>query len=83
MKIKFPPTYKFDMESQAEIAYDTSEKRRIPAWTDRILFRGSVEVSSYCVRPHENFLVFFFLIEFYFMLFGCNICAAKGKWTSS
>ncbi|XP_012508488.1 PREDICTED: inositol polyphosphate 5-phosphatase K isoform X3 [Propithecus coquereli] len=32
----FPPTYKFDRNSND---YDTSEKRRKPAWTDRILWR--------------------------------------------
>lgn len=34
--IVFPPTYKYDMNSDD---YDTSEKARIPAWTDRVLFR--------------------------------------------
>lgn len=33
-EITFPPTYKFDNNSKI---YDTSEKQRIPAWTDRIL----------------------------------------------
>lgn len=32
----FPPTYKFDKHSNN---YDTSEKKRKPAWTDRILWR--------------------------------------------
>lgn len=32
----FPPTYKFDKNSNN---YDTSEKKRKPAWTDRVLWR--------------------------------------------
>ncbi|XP_039742209.1 inositol polyphosphate 5-phosphatase K isoform X4 [Pteropus medius] len=34
--LHFPPTYKFDKNSDN---YDTSEKKRKPAWTDRILWR--------------------------------------------
>lgn len=37
-KITFMPTYKFDLGTDT---YDTSEKSRIPAWTDRILRKGS------------------------------------------
>ncbi|KAG2438703.1 hypothetical protein HXX76_005249 [Chlamydomonas incerta] len=45
----FVPTYKFDKgesvrpghDGRLELPYDTSEKQRVPAWTDRILFRGS------------------------------------------
>jgi len=34
--INFLPTYKFDLGNDN---YDTSEKARIPAWTDRILYK--------------------------------------------
>lgn len=34
--IKFPPTYKYDMNSND---YDTGEKCRMPAYTDRVLFK--------------------------------------------
>ncbi|KAM7272817.1 hypothetical protein ACFE04_027481 [Oxalis oulophora] len=39
--IKFPPTYKFDKHLPGLAAYDSGEKKRIPAWCDRILYRDS------------------------------------------
>ncbi|QIX01736.1 hypothetical protein AMS68_007253 [Peltaster fructicola] len=36
-QIQFNPTYKYNVGSNE---YDTSEKRRSPAWCDRILYRG-------------------------------------------
>ncbi|KAF8646385.1 hypothetical protein AX16_007251 [Volvariella volvacea WC 439] len=43
--VLFRPTYRYDLGSDN---YDTSEKMRIPAWTDRILFRGrALDISVY------------------------------------
>lgn len=48
-KITFLPTFKFDKGTQN---YDTSHKQRVPAWTDRILFRSSkVNVLEYRSVP--------------------------------
>ena len=51
--IAFRPTYKFDKHSAEPLDYDSSEKRRVPAWTDRILFRGSQpRPAPGAVSPH-------------------------------
>ena len=54
-KLQFAPTYKYDPGTDV---YDTSEKGRIPAWCDRILWKGS-----------DVTLVVLFLLFLFFFLF--------------
>uniref|UniRef100_A0A5B7APP4 Putative type I inositol 1,4,5-trisphosphate 5-phosphatase 12-like n=1 Tax=Davidia involucrata TaxID=16924 RepID=A0A5B7APP4_DAVIN len=39
--IRFPPTYKFERGKAGLGGYDSGEKKRIPAWCDRILCRDN------------------------------------------
>lgn len=48
--ILFDPTYKFDRASDV---YDTSEKKRIPAWCDRVLYRAPSNLTNLYYRRHE------------------------------
>ncbi|WBW73176.1 inositol polyphosphate phosphatase Inp53 [Schizosaccharomyces osmophilus] len=50
-EIAFAPTYKYDVNSDQ---YDSSEKKRVPAWCDRICFRGDMDyVYAENYRRHE------------------------------
>ncbi|NWI98363.1 PI5PA phosphatase, partial [Crypturellus undulatus] len=64
--LNFPPTFKFDVGTNK---YDSSVKKRKPAWTDRILWkikapgsgcppgRGSLSVSQLCYCSHMEYTV--------------------------
>ena len=44
--LAFPPTYKVDRGTAD--AYDTSKKRRVPSWTDRVLWRTAAGGAVTC-----------------------------------
>ncbi|KAG6006568.1 hypothetical protein E4U21_006866 [Claviceps maximensis] len=50
LPITFAPTYKYDVGTDT---YDTSEKRRSPAWCDRVLFRGQGRARQLDYMRHE------------------------------
>lgn len=59
-RILFMPTYKFDRGTSQ---YDSSEKQRVPSWTDRVLYRSKTRadilslnynsVSKICISDHK------------------------------
>ncbi|KAG0169710.1 hypothetical protein DFQ28_003407 [Apophysomyces sp. BC1034] len=48
--ILFDPTYKYDPGTDY---YDQSEKKRVPAWCDRVLYRTPATTKSLFYRRHE------------------------------
>lgn len=55
MEITFAPTYKFDNNTTT---YDTSEKQRIPAWTDRVLSMSKGKILKQEVYDSANNVIF-------------------------
>lgn len=43
-QLAFKPTYKYDMGTSD---YDTSEKQRVPSWTDRVVYKGEMSLTNY------------------------------------
>jgi endonuclease/exonuclease/phosphatase family metal-dependent hydrolase len=50
LPLTFAPTYKYDVGTDN---YDSSDKKRAPAWCDRLLYRGPGRVKQVEYRRHE------------------------------
>ncbi|KAM3250471.1 hypothetical protein P3S67_022884 [Capsicum chacoense] len=45
--MRFSPTYKFERHQIGLAGYDSGEKKQIPAWCDKILYRDSRSTSAF------------------------------------
>ncbi|CAK9442306.1 uncharacterized protein LODBEIA_P60490 [Lodderomyces beijingensis] len=58
--IKFYPTYKFDKGTSD---YDTSEKQRVPSWTDRILYLSDKSLKNDLQQLNYNSVMDMFMSD--------------------
>lgn len=80
--ITFMPTYKFDIGTVDH--YDTSEKRRVPSYTDRILWKKNVSYKvnqtlytmhpEYTVSDHKPVVAMFDIEVFRMCICICILC---------
>ena len=67
--MNFAPTYKYDLFCDD---YDTSEKQRTPAWTDRVLWRKKPlpRAPGTCVHESHGLILFSFICHWSKELIG-------------